>query len=423
MVNVFKNRNFSFLFIGRLITNLGDSIYAIAAMWLVFNLTNDPFYTGLASAIVFIPQLFGFIFGPLVDRLSLKFTLIITQVMEGLLILCVPVASYFNVLNVWIVIIVMFLASVFSEISYPAQSSILPRILKEEDLVHGNSLMSFAYQGIDFALTAVSGLLLVYIGVINIYIVDSITFILAGIMFLNINIKNNQKTDDKKSKAGLKEIISNYKKDLKVGLNFVKNSFIPKLLIPLVIANGLFGMINAILPAFSISKGGDEYYGYYMAAWSVGMLLGSLIAPLFQKFPIGRVIILSTFISFIIWFVSFLSNPVLSLILFGIANVTLGIVNVLIFTMFQTLIPEELLGRVFAVISSISSIALPFGSILGGFLGSIIDSSYVYLMGAISLLFVSVYWIVYPKLRNLPSYNKMNKENYIFFEKGQEISQ
>lgn len=35
MVKLFKNANYMKLFVGRIITNMGDSLYAVAAMWLV----------------------------------------------------------------------------------------------------------------------------------------------------------------------------------------------------------------------------------------------------------------------------------------------------------------------------------------------------------------------------------------------------
>jgi MFS family permease len=416
-IQIFKNRDFSLLFFGRLITNIGDSIYAITAMWLVYDLTKDSFYTGIASSLIFMPQLLSFLFGPIVDRLPLKLILVFTQIIECLFVLLIPITFFLDVLNVWLVILGMFFASIMAQIAYPAQTSALPKILNKDELIIGNSFMTFSYQGIDFVLTALSGLLIIYIGAINLYLIDAVTFILAASLFFNVKMEKKQKNIEvvisKISERDVSPPQNSYIRDLLEGLKFVKNSFIPKFLIPVIIANGLFGMISAILPAYSIMKGGDAFYGYFMAAWSIGMLIGSISASFLKKFPIGKIMIISTFISSIVWAGSFFINAMWSVILFGIANISLGIINVLINSMFQSLIPENLLGRVFAVISSIAGIALPLGAILGGYLGRIISSENVFICGAIGLLFVSLYWLLYPTLRALPAYLNMEKQKYI----------
>lgn len=42
-MDVLKNRNFLLLFLGRIFTNIGDSLYYVAAMWLVYELSGNPF--------------------------------------------------------------------------------------------------------------------------------------------------------------------------------------------------------------------------------------------------------------------------------------------------------------------------------------------------------------------------------------------
>lgn len=62
------NRDFLRLLFGRLVTNAGDSLYSIAAMWLVHDLTHSTVYTGIASSLLLLPLVLQFISGPIVDR-------------------------------------------------------------------------------------------------------------------------------------------------------------------------------------------------------------------------------------------------------------------------------------------------------------------------------------------------------------------
>jgi hypothetical protein len=51
MQTVLRNRNFARLFADRLVTNIGDSVYFVAAMWLVWEPTGNEFCTGLAGSV------------------------------------------------------------------------------------------------------------------------------------------------------------------------------------------------------------------------------------------------------------------------------------------------------------------------------------------------------------------------------------
>lgn len=58
-MEILKNRNFLLLFVGRILTNIGDSLYAVAAMWLVYDLGGSTLYTGLAGFLSILPESFN----------------------------------------------------------------------------------------------------------------------------------------------------------------------------------------------------------------------------------------------------------------------------------------------------------------------------------------------------------------------------
>lgn len=131
MISLFRNWRFTRLFSGRIITNMADSIYYIAAMWLVYELGGSAFHTGLAGFLALLPQAIQFLAGPLVDRWSLRKTLFITQLVQGILIAIIPIAHQFNYLNVTTVLIIIPLISLLNQFAYPAQTAALPLILKK----------------------------------------------------------------------------------------------------------------------------------------------------------------------------------------------------------------------------------------------------------------------------------------------------
>lgn len=413
MFKVLKNSNFSYLFWGRIVTNMGDSLYNVAAMWLVYEMTNSPLYTGIAGALIMIPQVLEFLVGPLVDRWKLRSILISTQLLQGGLILLIPISYYLGFSNVWFVMFIMFGVVAIEQFVYPAQSAMIPKVLNKGDLPEANSLMSIAYKGADFVLTAIAGIVIVKIGAINIFLINTVTFLLAVMLFKNIKYHENKERiieDHPSIKSGFQM----YKKELLEGFTFVKNSSILQFIVPLIVANFVFGMVNAILPAYADFRGGERYYGYYLASLSIGMLIGSLVAMYFKKIPLGRVIILSFLLSSVAWGGSaFIGSSLLSIILFGISTIGIGIANILIFSMIQALLPEDMMGRVFSFISSIATILLPLGSFLGGYLATIIGSEYIFAGGSLLCLFIVFYWSSNRPLRSLPPYMEINAENHL----------
>lgn len=408
---LFKNSNFTKLFFGRVVTNIGDSIYAVAAMWLVYELSSSAFYTGLAGFLTRIPQTFQFLAGPLIDRWSLRRTLVVTQLLQFIFVLIIPIAYYAGMLTVTVVLVVMPLIATVEQFAYPAQTVALPKIIKKEQLVKGNTLFSFAYQGIDLAFYGVAGILVTMIGAVSIYLLDSITFAIALLLFWSLHIPNDEKRIEKRS-SGMKAI-KNYGKDLLVGFRFVYHSIIRKFFIATVAANFTFGVAFAVMPVYADFRGGSTTYGFLIAAFSGGFLIGALLTTVFEHFPLGMTMIVTYLFSTIAWVSSvFIPSQWGSIIVFGLAIVPLGATQVLMAAAGQRMIPEDLLARVFSVITSVSAASMPIGSLIGGIFGDLFGGPIIFALGSLGMLFVSLVWLIIPELRTIPKVDAIDPHKY-----------
>src|SRR5699024_626997 len=124
-----KKRNFILLISGRIITNIGDSLYAVASMWLVYELTKSNFFTGLAGFLTAAPIALQFFIGPIIDRIEHRSILIYSQMIQAVLLAVIPVAYYFDALSAWIVLVVCALTSMIQHFVYPSYFSILLTIV------------------------------------------------------------------------------------------------------------------------------------------------------------------------------------------------------------------------------------------------------------------------------------------------------
>ncbi|MGE6401113.1 MFS transporter [Bacillus cereus] len=405
-MDILKNRNFLLLFLGRIFTNIGDSLYYVAAMWLVYKLSGSPFYSGLAGFLTLLPSALQFLTGPFVDRWPIKNTLVITQVLQCILILIIPITHYFDLLTVQLLLIIMPIVAFIEQFAYPAQSKALPLLLHKTQLLKGNSLFSFAYQGIDLICTTLSGILVALFGAITLYVIDSLTFAITALLFFSLKMPKQAETNTSLS-------TKQYFSDLKEGFSIVFRSLMGAFLIGSVVANFSIGMTMAILPSFADSLGGVKSYGFFLAAISAGSLIGALFSSWVGKRNVGRVSIISFAAGAFFWFLStVVPFQWLSIFLFGLAWIPIGATNILFATISQIVIPNQYIGRINSVMRSMGTIAMPFGSLIGGYTANVFSSQLIFALASIGILFISLVWLLHPKLRALPKADEITADTF-----------
>ncbi|WP_290818542.1 MFS transporter [Halovivax sp.] len=410
----FENAAFRRLFVGRVITNVGDSLYFIGAMWLAYSLTGDPFYTGLAGFLTMVPRAFQFLAGPLVDRWSLRRTLVGTQLAQALIVSTIPLVHLLGALTVWHVLVIMPLLSALNQLVYPAQSAALPRILDDEDLVAANSAFSVAYQGLDMVANGVGGVLIGVIGAVALFAIDAVTFGIAALVFATLSIPAADGTPDGESGTPAPgeataerersapdareapdeatvpdggrdaaadgtaptEERGSYLARMREGVDAVRGTFLVPLIGAAVVANFAAGMVLASLPPYADALGVPPAlsaigvaggYGLLMASFAAGTFLGALGASLIEDRPFGRTLVVGFACTGSLWTAGVLVDwlPATAL-LFALALVPIGVVNVQIAAIVQSAPPNELVGRVSSLLSSSVSALFPVGSLAGG---------------------------------------------------------
>ncbi|QSG06513.1 MFS transporter [Halapricum desulfuricans] len=418
------NRNFRRLFAGRLVTNVGDSLYFVAATWLVYDLTGDPFFSGLAGFLVMAPQGLQAFAGPLVDRWDLRRVLVTTQIVQAIVILTLPVAAHLGWLSVWVVLTVMPLLSLLNQFVYPAQSAALPRIVEREELVEANSLFSLAYQGTELVANAAAGILVAAVGAVALFAIDSITFAAAALLFATVHVPPAGAGDSDasasadtaaetataladggaESTAGSPSDGSDtYRESLLEGVGFVRGTVLAPIVLGAAVVNFVAsGATIGVLPAFADTLGGSGAYGALMAAIAGGMLAGAVVASGLDELPFGWLSIGAFLASGCLWIAAIVVDWLPATVaLLAIAVVPIGASNVLLSSIVQSAVPDRLLGRVSGLLGSASTAAVPAGALLGGLAASIVGPAVVMMAGGANVLLLAGYWLAHPRLRRM----------------------
>jgi MFS family permease len=435
----FENRTFRRLFAGRVITNVGDSLYFVAAMWLVYSLTNDPFYTGVAGFLTMAPQAFQFLSGPLVDHWSIRRTLVGTQLMQAAVISLIPIAHDLGVLTVELVLIVMPLLSTLNQLVYPAHTAALPRILEDEELVAANSAFSIAYQGFDMVANGISGVLIGLLGAVALFAIDAVTFGLAALVFATLSIPPAGASSDGGREAGQAAIDDTSATDavadggsstleepdsyllrLREGVAAIRGTFLVWLVVGAALVNTTAGMVLTAIPPYADSLGVPPAlaaigpaggYGILMAAFAGGNFLGALSATVISDRPFGRTMIVGFALAGVLWFAAIAVDWLPATApLIALAFVPVGIVNVQLAAVIQSAPPEALVGRVSSMLGSASASMTPLGALVGGAVTSAFGPRVAMTGLGAGVLGFSLYVAVRPDLRALPAPDRTTVE-------------
>lgn len=403
-----KNKDFNVLLLGRLITNFGDSLYAIASTLLVYKMTGSTVYSGITLFLTSSTAIVQLILSPILDKINMKKFLILSQLVQAILILLIPGLYYLDKLNVYHVMIIMPIISLINQLVYPGQISLLPKILSEEELVTGNSLMTMAYQGSNAIFDTIAGFIISVCGFMTAFYADSVTFILTGLLFCLLS-KNLSHYNEREQRAE-GSVIKNHFKSLKEGLHLFKEPKIFALVLGVVFINFSATSISAVLPAFAKD---EIFYSLMLAGMGAGVLFGSLFAslPKLKDIALGKLYVYGMSIVSFAWIsVSFFdTNIKIAVGLYAVGWFVVGIVNVYAQTMVQMIVRGDKIGSAMGAMVGISTFMAPIGALLGGYLGEYLSSQKTIIIASIIIFIVAIYWALNKNISKLPAVNNFNK--------------
>ena len=265
---MFKNKNFSLLLFGRLITNFGDSIYSIATLTLIYTLTKSTFYSGITLFLISFTAILQIFISPIINKFNVKRFLIISQLLQAIILLVITYLIYVNKLQITMLIIFIVCISFINQIVYPIQLALLPKIVKQEDLVKANSLFSIAYQGSDALFNSIGGYIISIFGTIFAFIINSITFFINSTLFIFLS-------DDLSKNENTNTIQENNISKLSSGIKIWNTPLLKPLFIGIILINFSNSSLLTLLPEYSETS---YFYGVLLSASGLGILIGAFLS-------------------------------------------------------------------------------------------------------------------------------------------------
>ena len=191
---VFRNRSFTLMWTGQLVSTIGDALTALTAGILVYRLTGSALSVGLMLMATSLPSLiFGLFGGVIADRYDRKRILVITCFVQAGFVALIPLVISLGL--VWLYLLVG-LASCARQFYSPAYESVLPELATDEELAAANSLMSISTVGSTAVGYAAAGLLAAQFELGWVFLLDALTFVFAGFCLMGITVVKLGNTEE-----------------------------------------------------------------------------------------------------------------------------------------------------------------------------------------------------------------------------------
>jgi MFS family permease len=363
-VRLASNGAFSAMWLGQVVSSLGDRVNQVALVFLVARATdNSPLALGLVFAAMTVPSfLVGPLAGALVDRWDRKRVMVGSDLVRAGIVGLIPVASG---LNVGLVFGLVFLLAAVSSFFRPARAAALPRVVPEEDLLAANSAMWVSDTMSDLVGYSLGGLFVAFLGssLALAFWVDGASYVASAVLVAAVVIPPIARRaavdrwEGGAVEAAEAPTATSIRTEMAEGWRFLRDeSVLIATTAQAAIAEYGLGALTALSPLLvaSLPLGGTDApaaYGFFEMAMGAGLVGGGVVlGGMSARLPKGPAIIVG-FTAFGIALIALSAAGNLPLALglaaiVGLANVTFVVPSQ---TLFQQRTPGEVLGRVVAM--------------------------------------------------------------------------
>jgi MFS family permease len=394
-----RHRNFRLFWLGQLVSLTGTWMQGLAQSWLVLTLTNSALLLGVVNAAGSLPILFFTLFGGvLADRHDKRRVLVLAQSLMMLQAVLLATLTILHVVTTWEIIALTAFLGVVNSIEIPTRQAFHVELVGKEDLQNAISLNSSVFNATRIAGPPIAGFIVASTGVAGCFVVNALSFlaVLAGLVAMRGPFP--PKRTDRASPV----------RELREGLSYVRHTSRIRGLLLNLAGLSIFGLPYAVLMpiiARDVLHGGPRTLGFLSAAAGVGAL--SAAAGLASRgsgrarFETRSYVVFAggLIASLGLIAVSFSRTPWLTATLLAVIGAAMVSAVATTNTLLQTLVPDQLRGRVMSVhVVTFLGLA-PVGSLVAGSLAHWFGAPGAFLFhGCVSLVVAAAFaYFVLPR--------------------------
>lgn len=359
---MWKNRNFLLLMFGVAVSSTGLWVGIIGNLEFLQKNLESSFLQALLLLAGFLVGVFlSPMAGRIIDRGNKKNILIYAGLARCLSIFFMYLAIAYT--NVWWMLIYTFIIGIAGTFSNPAMQTLIPLIVKKEELLEANGVYMNLFTGARIAGTAIGGLMLVGMSLFALYTVTLVTYVILLISTFYMKIEEEPKP---------------------VSAHDKKEGFFDTLkgLYPIIVKQQkvVYGILLTIPPYFFLSgfnlmvieisglQHNTGIKGILYTTEGLCVFLGTYLAKRFfsQNPKLAYMFAITFTIAVAHTSLYFAHVPVMSIISFGLFGIAAGMLFPVVTTIYQTGIPSQYHGRFFSIKGMVDNILFQILMLLTG---------------------------------------------------------
>ena len=385
---------FNRMWASSMVSNLSDGILIAAAPLLAISLTDSTVLISAIGAMVMLPWLlFAIPIGVMVDRVDRRFIMAGANATRSAVVGVLALLISIDQVTIYWLLVASFVIGVCEVAADTTAQSLIPQILEEKNFEKGNSRLQISETVIQgFVGAPLSGFIYA-IAIALPFFINSLGLAVASLLALSIPIKYLQdvrKDDVEKEK---KKFVA----DMKFGIKYLFNEKVLRRLVVTTASIGVcysMGMATMVLFIIKELELPKQLFGVVLTIQGIGAITGAFMAPrLSKKFGRSRVMTFGiTSSSLVLLLQGFSPNIYVFVALATFGAFAVSQWNILLMATYQTVIPNELYGRIHGTRRTLVWGMMPIGSLLGGVLAHYSLRLPMYVGGAIAttLAFLSI---------------------------------
>lgn len=384
-------RGFRWLFSSTLITNVGDGIALAAGPLLIASQTHDPLVVSTAVlAQVLPPLLFGAIAGAISDRYDRRRVVMAVNLARAIVLAGLAATIASGTVNVALVLGSLFVLGTAETFADIGTSSLLPRVVRREDLGLANARLQGAYILTNDLLAPPIGAFLFVVGMAMPFAANAACFALGAVLVARV--VTSAPGEDVRATSG------NLRVDLIEGLRWLLgHAPMRTLALTIVAFNVTFGAAWGVLVLYARQQlGMDEIgFGLMTSAMAIGGLIGTLSYGVLERhFSLATIMRAGLLIETATHLVLALTHvPAVALGMMVVFGGHAFVWTTTATTVRQRAVPDALLGRVTGVYTVGVYAGLALGTPIGGLLAREFGIAAPFWFGfAGSALLVALMW-------------------------------
>jgi MFS family permease len=382
-----RHRNFRLFWFGQVASLTGTWMQGVASGWLVLTLTNSALLLGVVQAAGSIPILLLTMFGGVIaDRYDKRRVLLVAQSLMMLQAAILAALSLAHLIHLWHVIVLAVFLGILSSVEVPTRQAFHVELVGKDDLQNAISLNSTAFNLTRIIGPSIAGFVVAQAGVGGCFVLNAVSFlaVLGGLVMMRGPFAP--------PRAGAGSPLH----EMREGLRYVVRTPRVRGLVINVAAISVFGMPYATLMpviARDVLHGGPRTLGFLSAAAGAGALCGALLLasrgsgrPRFETRArvvlAGHVAAAAALIA-----LAFAQSFRLTAVLLGVIGAAIILAVATTNTLLQSIVPDELRGRVMGVHVTVFLGFAPLTAMIAGTLAQVAGIQGALLVdGAVSLV-------------------------------------